>query len=113
MKTQYQSLIRELIEKLEKSLTRDMGDPEVRDHCSGAMYSTYYKMSSIEEKEFCTWIMNTGNYLNEDPLGISHPEYKDEIEEYKEKVLEVISNLKSYLEEEPYKNRNNNFGKTL
>lgn len=92
--TVYKELLIELIEELEEYAKADFGIPQNRDKCSGALLSTYYEISSVEEKALATWIMNTGSDLDIDPLERDHPERDDEIQDYKEEVLNVIQRLK-------------------
>jgi hypothetical protein len=92
--TVYKEMLIELIEYLEECVETDFGIPQNRDRCSGAMFTTYYDMSSVEEKQLATWIMNTGSDLDIDPLERGHPERDDEIQDYKEEVLNVIQRLK-------------------
>lgn len=97
MKTNYTNIVKQLVLNLENALKTDMGVPKNRDYCSSNMFGAYYAMSSVEEKEFATWIMNTGSDLDDDPLPRDHPRRAEEIEEYKDRVKEVIKYLKTYL----------------
>ncbi|MBN8520338.1 MAG: hypothetical protein J0L77_00375 [Alphaproteobacteria bacterium] len=111
MKTNYINIVKQLVLNLENALKIDMGIPKNRHYCSGNMFGAYYAMSSVEEKEFATCIMNTGSDL--DPLETDHPRRSEEIEEYKDRLREVINYLKTYLpdaEENLEKSRCNNEG---
>ena len=100
MKTNYTDIVKQLVSSLERALEMDMGIPQNRDYCSSNMFGAYYAMSSVEEIEFSTWIMNTGSDLDLDPLEKNHPRRAEEIEEYKNKLRDVISHLKTYLPDE-------------
>jgi len=97
MKTNYNDLVGGLVDYLERMLNEDMGIPKNRHSCSSRMFGAYYSMSSFEEKELCTWIMNAGSDLDIDPLDMGHPQRDEEIEEYKAGVRKVIDHLKTYL----------------
>lgn len=103
MKTQYPDLINQLVSNLEFALDTDLSVPENRDYCSSNMFGAYYSMSSLEEKEFTTWIMNTGSDLDLDPLEKGHPREVEEVEEYKNRLRKTISYLRAYLPDEEHK----------
>lgn len=98
MKTQYSEIISSLIHDLEEASSLDYGDEKNRHNCANLMFKAYYSISSIEEKEFATKIMNIGSDF--DSLSVlekDHPLYEDDNEEFKKKIQETIDFLRSQL----------------
>lgn len=101
MKSEYENLLKGLIYNLEAMLKMDLSAEDNRHKCADLLLRAYYNMSSVEEKELGTWIMNAGGKLDGlIPLEKEDPLYEQEIYDYREELVHVIEDLKNIAKQE-------------
>ena len=96
IKTKNVSLIASVVQLLEKYIANDLFIPANRYRMASLLCNTSDGMG-YGESALSKWIRKKGYELEIEPLDEGHPQREEEVEEYKAKVQEVISLLKSTL----------------